>query len=154
MSAGQTGPNGRRRAAAFATRWGPALLLMMVIFIASAIPGEEFPQYKGGWDYIIKKSGHLLEYGILTLLMLRGLAGPGLAGATRRQKLGALGLTMLYAATDEFHQRFTPGRRGQVPDVLIDLIGGGLALGAYYAWGLIRQTRSQAPRSQSTRPPA
>ena len=34
-----------------------------------------------------------------------------------------------YAATDEFHQLFVPGRSGQLKDVLIDTAGGALGLG-------------------------
>lgn len=41
----------------------------------------------------------------------------------------ALAATAAYAATDEFHQLFVPGRSGQLKDVLIDTAGGALGLG-------------------------
>lgn len=42
--------------------------------------------------------------------------------------LPALAATAAYAATDEFHQLFVPGRSGQLKDVLIDTAGGALGL--------------------------
>ncbi len=140
----------------FLKRWGPALGMMVVIFVGSSIPGDEFPQYNGVWDFIVKKSGHLLEYGLLALFMLRGVAGQPDNGQqpSLSQVLGTLALAMLYAASDEFHQRFTPGRGSHLLDVGIDLIGGSLALGLLRARQAIRQTRSRTPRSPSTPPPA
>jgi VanZ family protein len=35
---------------------------------------------------------------------------------------------VLYSATDEFHQSFTPGRHPAVTDVMIDAIGAAVAL--------------------------
>lgn len=42
-------------------------------------------------------------------------------------------LVAAYAATDEYHQLFVPGRSGQVRDVVIDTVGGTLGLGAWLA---------------------
>ena len=41
--------------------------------------------------------------------------------------MAAAGTGILYAASDEFHQLFVPGRSGQITDVLID--SGGLLAG-------------------------
>ncbi|MBQ2251230.1 MAG: VanZ family protein, partial [Lachnospiraceae bacterium] len=41
-------------------------------------------------------------------------------------------MTALYAATDEIHQLFVPGRAGRVTDVLIDCIG--VAVITYLLW--------------------
>ena len=46
----------------------------------------------------------------------------------RRAALVAWGATTLYAATDEFHQLFVPGRAGLPTDVLIDATGAALGL--------------------------
>ena len=145
----------------FAKRWGPALLVMAVIFIGSSISSEEIPQYNGAWDFIIKKSGHLLEYGVLAARVLRGLAGRGWGGAPadaeapgRGHLAAAVLLAALYGVTDEFHQRFTPGRGARPLDVAIDILGASLGLALVYAWRVIRQTRSQSPQSRSTHPRA
>ena len=42
--------------------------------------------------------------------------------------LAAVLLTSLYAATDEFHQRFTPGRMSDVQDWLADTLGSVVAV--------------------------
>jgi VanZ family protein len=41
--------------------------------------------------------------------------------------LTAVALTILYGISDEIHQRFVPGRHGQLSDVLFDT-GGALAM--------------------------
>lgn len=153
----------RKPLAGFLRRWGPALAAMIVIFVGSSIPGDEFPVYEGAWDFIVKKSGHLAEYGLLSVLLLRGIAGQGPSSAgsdpsppapASRAHLAAFGLAVLYAVSDEFHQRFTPGRNSRPLDVFIDAAGSCLGLALYYAWRVIRQTRSQSPRARSTRPRA
>ena len=60
------------------------------------------------------------EYAILTLLGF--LTFSFLHG--RRRFLIPIGVTFLYACTDEFHQLFVPGRAGRFTDVLIDTTGG------------------------------
>lgn len=65
------------------------------------------------------------EYAVLAILL----------GLTIREYkkepwlLFALAATAVYAATDEVHQLFVPGRSGQLQDVLIDTAGGALGLG-------------------------
>ena len=52
--------------------------------------------------------------GFLTFSFLHG----------RRRFLIPIGVTFLYACTDEFHQLFVPGRAGRFTDVAIDTVGG------------------------------
>ena len=74
----------------------------------------------------VRKGAHVTEYAILDILLLLTFASYGL------KRAGALALTagLLYAALDEYHQRFVPGRSGQVKDVLIDACGLLLGLAA------------------------
>jgi len=101
-------------------RWAPAILLMAVIFIASSIPGDDMPGF-GGWDAILKKGAHMTGYALLAMCYLYALANS--------RKLNRLILSVaiilagLYAATDEFHQSFTPGRSPSLADVGIDALG-------------------------------
>jgi VanZ family protein len=46
----------------------------------------------------------------------------------RKLYLYALIITIGYAATDEFHQMFVPGRAGSPLDVAIDSIGAGFGV--------------------------
>ena len=41
----------------------------------------------------------------------------------------AIGLSILYSCTDEFHQLFISGRSGSIRDILIDSIG--ILIGTY-----------------------
>jgi VanZ family protein len=91
-------------------RWLPAVLLMLVIFTLSSRPGDDLPRF-GGWDYFVKKGAHALGYGLLALSYLRALP--------KRNYVLAWILTLLYAATDEFHQSFVPGRNASLVDVLV-----------------------------------
>lgn len=106
-------------------RWGPAILLMGIIFIASATPGSEIPQL-GVWDFIAKKGGHLFGYALLAAAYFHALRGD--KRAEKRQVVLALLLTALYAASDEWHQTFIPGRSGSPVDVGIDFAGGAIGV--------------------------
>lgn len=72
-------------------------------------------------EVIIRKSAHFTEYailGFLACLVVRIYISGNLA-----RFLCAWGFSTLYAASDEIHQLFVPGRAGQAKDVLIDSAG-------------------------------
>jgi VanZ family protein len=103
-------------------RWGPALVLMAIIFLLSASPSDEMVNF-GSYDFLFKKGAHMVGYGMLALAFLRGL------GYQRKNHIIiVLLLVFLYAASDELHQSFVPGRNASSVDVLIDVVGAALAL--------------------------
>lgn len=102
-------------------RWGPALVMMLLIFLASSIPSQELPDFEV-WDTLVKKGGHMLGYALLAAAYLRGLAPAG-GRPARREILTAVLLASLYAVSDEFHQSFVPGRESTPADVGIDVLG-------------------------------
>ena len=53
-------------------RWFPAILMMALIYLASATPSDELPNY-GFWDTLIKKGGHMTGYGLLASAYWYGL---------------------------------------------------------------------------------
>ncbi len=111
----------------FLTRWGPAIGLMLLIFIFSSQPkGTLFVPDLGLWDFVAKKSAHFTEYALLAAFMLRGLRGE--APLRPARLIWALVLTVLYAASDEYHQTFVPGREGRLLDVGIDALGAMISL--------------------------
>jgi VanZ family protein len=73
--------------------------------------------------HIIRKCGHLTEYFILSMLILRGIRA-GEKGLYLRWALVTILIVGCYAALDEYHQSFVPGRTAAVGDVLIDTTGG------------------------------
>lgn len=134
------------------------ILWMIVIFSFSAKPGNESEEQsiKAGMivchmfvpgfgdlseqqqidmaqaiDHPVRKTAHAAEYA-----MLAGLVLGAVTVSIMRWKnvLIAISVSVLYAATDEFHQLFVPARSGQVKDVLID--GCGAVIGTLIIWGI------------------
>jgi len=100
--------------------WLPVVLWMALIFHFSSgtIPVAS-PVY---WqDFTVKKTGHMLLFGALAILIYRGLINEGMN--KRKAAVLAVFLATFYGATDEFHQMFTQGRESTVRDVFIDGIG-------------------------------
>ncbi|MEW6184889.1 MAG: VanZ family protein [Thermodesulfobacteriota bacterium] len=69
---------------------------------------------------------HLLEYGILGILLTRVLVEYGFFPSPLKKIIGVLLISFLYGLSDEFHQWFVPGRSAVWGDVLADSLGGGL----------------------------
>jgi hypothetical protein len=119
-------------------RWGPALLVMMLIFVASATPGSDLPDF-GTWDFLAKKGGHMCGYALLAYAFFRALDKRG--ESTRSRYISSIVLACLYAATDEFHQRFSPGRTASLRDVGIDTLGAAIGPGIWMWVKRLRNTR-------------
>ena len=105
---------------------------MLIIFISSSIPAEDFPQVQfWGWAKLI----HLIYYGVLCFLVQRAVPHqvrfPLLA---RHSYIVGIIFAVLYGASDEFHQLSTPGRHGQFTDVLIDAAGASLFILGYWVY--------------------
>lgn len=108
-------------------------------------------------DHPVRKTAHATEYAILGLLAA-GVCIPEVMGRRdektmseevgcsrttkseyakiRRELLIPWGIAALYAATDEFHQLFVPGRSGQFSDVILDSAG---ALAGLLILALVRK---------------
>lgn len=124
--------------------WGPAVLWMILIFSASAdsqsvahtsriigplchwlFPNITFSEVETV-QFIVRKGAHMTEYALLAVLLLYALAAN--RGDARKWISSAWVLSVAYAAADEFHQLFVPGRNGSVVDVMIDATGAALGL--------------------------
>jgi hypothetical protein len=103
-------------------RWGPVLLVLGLVFLASSIPGDRMPN-AGRWDFSVKKGGHMAGYALLVISLMRAQVK-----STPRAILVALGVCLLYGLSDEFHQSFVPGRNSTLIDVGIDMIGASVGL--------------------------
>ena len=91
--------------------WLPVVAWAALIFTLSSIP--DLGTGLGGWDLVLRKLAHAAEFAILGILLLRALERP----------VAAFLLGTAYAASDELHQAFVPGRLGSPLDVVIDAIG-------------------------------
>ncbi len=145
---------------AFCKFWLPVLIWMALIFTASSDKHSAehssrlivpllhwlFPHMPEAQiqdiHELFRKCAHLTEYAVLALLLWRGVRKPlknnPRAWDWREARLTLL-LVMLYAATDEFHQRFVPTRTSLVSDVFIDTAGGAAGLLALWLVGRWRK---------------
>lgn len=140
--------------------WVPVLLWMALIFSASSdamssgntsriigpivrwlVPDIDEATL-GNVVLVLRKTAHMVEYGILSMLIWRALRKP-VRGDRRPwrwpQALWALSLAFLYACTDEFHQGYVPSREGSLRDVGFDTAGAALGLLTVWCWGKFRK---------------
>lgn len=120
-------------------RWFFVVLWMGVIFAFShqAHSSEATAVYLGDFNVIVRKLGHISEFAVLFFLVRWALLGSknmhtgnslNSAPHLRQWKtvisdktnLVALFISVLYAASDEWHQSFVPGRSACIEDVLLD----------------------------------
>ena len=124
----------------FVKWWLPVIIWMGVIFIGSSI--GSLPRIGGKTsDAVFHRIAHIIEYAILGVLTLRALSKE--RPITKREIISVLVISALYGVTDEFHQRFTPGRSSEASAVLFDAAGG--LIGAWlYRWWQQRSSRAAA----------
>ena len=147
------------------------IVWMVVIFSFSAQVGDESADLSGGishlfmtilnqmfrlgwdetrvlemagvWGFPIRKLAHMTEFGILAMLMFIVLKDYVQKHQTKKQYCLTWIGAVCYAATDEIHQLFVPGRSGNVIDVCVDAAGITIALILIYlvrrVYGRIRQ---------------
>ena len=119
-------------------RWLAVAGWMALIFFLSSQP--RLPSLPDSWaDFLFKKGAHFTVYAVLVVLFRRALP-PG-----RWIWARSWILAMLYAASDEWHQSFVPGRHPQLTDVLIDACGA--ATGLLIFWWLQRRAQASALRN-------
>lgn len=121
--------------------WFPVLFWMALIFTFSSMQVGSASEFY--WkDFIVKKTAHLIEYGILATLMYRGLIG------SKVEKKKAMYFAVLtaftYGLTDEFHQSFTPGRGPKFTDVIIDTTGATI-----FIFGIIKNIKKMPTSIQN-----
>jgi VanZ family protein len=142
--------------------WLPLLVWTAVIFTASSDTESFehssrilapllhwlFPQISDDTVYLIvliaRKCAHLIEYAVLAILLWHALRksmkNVSYPWNWHEARLVLL-LVTLYAASDEFHQRFVPTRTAHVTDVFIDAAGGATGLLAIWLVGRWRRHR-------------
>ena len=140
------------------SRWMPVIAWMLLIFAGSSdvlsaehtsrfvvpflrwlepdIPAETLASI----HFIVRKCTHVGEYAVLWLLLLRAAT---LMTNSRRSipilYVSVLGVCLIVAVTDEFHQTFVASRGASVRDIMIDTSGA--VLGLVIA-SIIRMSRS------------
>lgn len=107
--------------------WGPVVAYMALIFYQSSLSNPSLP------SSLSDKVVHLAAYGVLAGLVVRALLGGFPRPVTWRAAVLAVLITVLYGASDEWHQSFVPRRAADVMDLVAD--GAGALLAVVAAWG-------------------
>ncbi len=106
----------------FLYAWVPVLVCMLIIFYLSSLPGEKVLISKTDWiERNLKNVLHAIQYAILWLLQLRALKLSGVKNKTAF--LLTWIITILFALSDEYHQKFTPRRESSLGDIVFDITG-------------------------------
>ena len=153
----------------YIVRWGLVLIWMGVIFMFSSqlgpqssstseqvirtvapivnpefsnLPAQQQEHIVSEWQFTVRKLAHFGVYFVLCLLVYSALSLYRLRPLPRAAI--ALGISVAYAALDEFHQLFVDGRSGQLSDVLIDGAGALAAVAVILSIGAILRRRHRS----------
>jgi VanZ family protein len=90
------------------------------------------------WHFFIRKSGHVVGYAILSILLFRAWRAtlPAMSAVRWTPRWAAIAVlgTALVASLDEWHQTFIPSRTGAVRDVVLDTCAGIAAQVLIFLW--------------------
>jgi VanZ family protein len=111
---------------------------MLLIFVASSM-SDPVPT---GLESLSDKLLHFGGYLPLGVLLVRTFAKAKWSGVGRRSVVSAMIVGALYAASDELHQYFTPGREADPLDLLADCAGVALGAAGVWAWAIMRSARA------------
>ena len=143
--------------------WTPAGLWMVVIAIESTDYLSSFHtsrilypifhflfnmdlRHFAVWHHLIRKTGHVVGYFIMSVLAFRAWRAtlPAIQTWAAGWATMAFFMTALIASLDEWHQSYLPSRTGKVSDVVLDSAA---AMGAqvviYFYWR-VKGRRSEA----------
>jgi VanZ family protein len=140
-------------------KWLLVLAWMIVIFVFSNQPGDVSDENSKfviyifnllGLDlnstfgdlanFIVRKGAHFTEYFILYMFLYNAFIE---SFSFKKSLIFSLVIVFFYAASDEFHQSFVPGRGPAFRDVLIDTMGGITALGIRYIFHIQKFFRNK-----------
>ncbi|HUC97073.1 MAG TPA: VanZ family protein [Candidatus Polarisedimenticolaceae bacterium] len=125
----------------FVNKWLPVLLWATVIFLFSTehfaapqssrilgpllhwlFPGIT-PEQVSSVQFVVRKLGHCFEYFVLAVLLYRALYPESGGRSSVHPAAMTMGLAVIWAITDEFHQSLVPSRTASIVDVMIDGFG-------------------------------
>ncbi len=110
--------------------WAPALVWAASIFFLSH--QSQPPLAELSSDYVL----HFLAYLIFGVTLTWGITARFREAFTIRRTVMVLVLAFLYAASDEFHQSFIPGRQASIRDFVADAAGACVCMWTLYLFGI------------------
>ncbi len=133
--------------------WSLVLGWMILIFLLSAQTGPESGALSGGLtealialirplfpdarllveslESALRTHAHFIAYFVLGILLMNALTRDTLQTAA---SIRSFIISILYAASDEIHQYFVPGRAAELQDVLVDALGALMGILLFRLW--------------------
>ena len=129
----------------FSSRNTGSLLYALIVRIYGEVSFYDFLIF----HMYLRKTGHVLGYGMLALLLLRGWRATlgQVPELLRRSTLWAWLGTVFVASMDELHQSYIPSRTGTWRDVVLDSTAGLVFLFIAYIW--LRRAERKKVQSKS-----
>ncbi len=127
----------------------PLLFYMLIIFSLSSI--SKYPDVCS-WFLSLDKLIHAIEYYLLGYLIMRLLMMSSTRAFSWIPALMTISLGFIFAASDEWHQSFVPGRDMSVFDLFADILGVSLAVFTYpfvrYKIGVVRKIENSMEKEE------
>jgi VanZ family protein len=97
-----------------------------------------------------RKMGHFGEYSVFAIFLYHAVGDGHRSAWNPRKALACILLAGLYSLTDEFHQRFVPGRGPSIVDCGFDTLGAMLGMVIVYIVGRgpIKQSEEMQQQTQ------
>ena len=111
--------NSSRQQIKFIKYWIPLFFYAILIFYISSIPGKDIPALFKFQDVVF----HIMEYAVFAFMLSRAFKAYFPQLNFPRRLYWVFLISIVYAASDEWHQSFVPGRCAAITDVISDGIG-------------------------------
>jgi VanZ family protein len=116
--------------------------------------GMDWPSFHY-WHFYIRKGGHVIGYGVLSILLFRAWRAtlPVLNNSRWTLSWAAIALlgTAFVASLDEWHQSFIPSRTGRWQDVVLDTSAGLAVQILIFLWWKSRGEQVSPTRWEETK---
>ena len=106
-----------------------AILYMLLIFALSSIPVDNSDGTRNLTIEVVGNFAHIPLFGLLAYLWMKTFLNKGVR--FNKALIYTMIITITYAAFDEFHQSFVPGRNASILDFMSDTLGCAVALFIY-----------------------
>ncbi len=116
----------------------PILVWMAFIFTLSSVPGTNVPNLFPCFHHFV----HFVEYSVLAFLCMRAVQRSFPEWIYTHITAVTMGISIAFAASDEWHQTFIPGRTGQVQTVFVDSLYAGIGAAFFWLILIVRKRRS------------
>ena len=110
----------------------PVILMCLVIFVLSSIPGNYYPKVDFKFS---DKIVHIILYSALSSAFYISIRKQNKVGLfSEHAFIFSIVLSALYGISDEFHQYFVPNRSCDVYDMIANTIGATIAITIIYLY--------------------